>query len=91
MRYVICYDISDDKRRHHLVEALLDFGKRVQESVFVAELDAKLAEMMEDRIGKAIDELTDAVHIFKLCEGCAGRVRLFGQGRLTSDEDYYVL
>ena len=38
MQYVICYDISDDRRRSRIASLLLDFGTRVHESVFVAEL-----------------------------------------------------
>ncbi|MBY0508405.1 MAG: CRISPR-associated endonuclease Cas2 [Bryobacteraceae bacterium] len=36
MRFVICYDITDDRRRARVSAALLDYGARLQESVFVA-------------------------------------------------------
>ncbi len=55
MQYIICYDIADDGRRNRLASALLDFGARVQESVFTATLDEELAQRMLERIAKTID------------------------------------
>ena len=34
MLYLVSYDISDDGRRRQAMEALKDFGRRVQYSVF---------------------------------------------------------
>ena len=34
MLYLISYDVTDDARRRHVMEALKDFGRRVQYSVF---------------------------------------------------------
>ena len=50
MQYWVCYDIADDRRRQRLSDALLDFGSRVQESVFQCRLDAALAEEMMRRV-----------------------------------------
>ena len=47
MQYVVCYDIADDARRSRISQILLDFGTRVQESVFVAHLDDVLAARSE--------------------------------------------
>lgn len=44
MRFLVCYDIADDRRRDRMAKALLDYGARIQESVFLAELDDELAE-----------------------------------------------
>ena len=52
MQYVICYDIADDRRRDRVAKALLDYGPRVQESVFVANLDEELAAKMWERLGR---------------------------------------
>jgi CRISPR-associated endonuclease Cas2 len=45
----VCYDISDDARRSRISSLPLDFGTRIQESVFVAHLDADLAARMQER------------------------------------------
>jgi CRISPR/Cas system-associated endoribonuclease Cas2 len=55
LQYVICYDIADDRRRNRIATALLDFGQRVQESVFVAHLDEELAARMKERVERLVD------------------------------------
>jgi len=42
MLYVISYDIPDDERRLKVAKILLDFGRRVQYSVFEAHLAGAL-------------------------------------------------
>ena len=64
MEYVVCYDIADDRRRARVASALLDYGKRVQESVFMAHLDEELHGRMVERVKRLIDEAEDRVHVF---------------------------
>src|SRR5437660_1753461 len=54
MQYVVCYDIADDGRRSRVSSLLLDFGTRVQESVFVAHLDEDLKERMRERLKRVV-------------------------------------
>jgi len=91
MQYVICYDIADDRRRNHLAQALLDFGPRIQESVFVANLDDELKETMMARIRKIVDERDDRVHVFVQCSVCANKVIALGQVEIVPDREFYVL
>jgi CRISPR/Cas system-associated endoribonuclease Cas2 len=41
MLYLISYDVSDDTRRRRVYEALKDFGRRVQYSVFECETEER--------------------------------------------------
>jgi len=92
MRYIVCYDITDDRRREHLASLLLDFGHRIQESVFVADLDGALAARMQNRIKEVIDFTTDRVHIFPLCAQCGLKAESLGAtATLPRDEDFYIL
>jgi CRISPR-associated protein Cas2 len=91
VQYVISYDIADDRRRSRLASALLDFGKRVQESVFVANLDDELARRMRERVVKLIDPRWDRVHIFELCQACAACTHVFGEGEIVRDQEFYVI
>lgn len=91
MQYVVCYDIADDGRRERAASTLLDFGSRVQESVFVANLDEELAERMREKLRRLIDEDHDRVHIFALCAGCAGKTETIGSAEVPADRDYYVV
>ena len=92
MRYIVCYDITDDRRREHLSTILLDFGRRIQESVFVADLDDELAGKMRERVEKVLDVAFDRLHIFPLCRACSGRaVSLGAAAELPKDQEFYVL
>ncbi|MCI1207539.1 MAG: CRISPR-associated endonuclease Cas2 [Microbacteriaceae bacterium] len=45
-RYVIAYDIVDDRRRNHVAKVLQSYGVRVQYSVFLIDLrPAKLVRL----------------------------------------------
>ena len=91
MQYVVCYDIADDRRRDRVASALLDYGPRVQESVFVASLDEELAAKMMARLKKLVDEEWDRIHVFELCTGCARKTQTLGTAELVKDRDFYVI
>lgn len=92
MRYVVCYDISDERRREHVSGILLDFGRRIQKSVFLADLDRELAEKMRDRLSDAVDLAFDRVHIFLLCAECSAKAESIGaNSELPKDEGFYIL
>jgi CRISPR-associated protein Cas2 len=91
VRFVVCYDIADDRRRERVATALLDFGRRVQESVFVATLDEDLFGRMWERLSKLVEEMEDTVHIFPLCATCEGKVRRLGCAELPEDRSYYIV
>ncbi len=91
MQYWVCYDIADDHRRQRLSDALLDYGMRVQESVFHCLLDATLAEEMLSRVRRIVEEHTDKVHVIPLCDSCAGRVTMYGIAKKAEDPEYLIL
>ena len=91
MQYVICYDISDDWRRNRVSLVLLDFGTRVQESVFVAHLDDELMERMRERLSQVVDTGWDKVHVFELCAACEKRSWTLGEGEVVRDPDWYII
>jgi CRISPR-associated protein Cas2 len=91
MQYVICYDISDDRRRSRVASLLLDFGARAQESVFIANLDSDLAERMRERLTSAVDPDWDRVHVFELCGACEKRTWTLGQGEPVRDPAWYIV
>ncbi len=91
MRYVVCYDLGDDRRRSRVATALLDFGMRVQESVFVADLNEELAGRMKERLTRLVDVDWDKVHIFEVCAACEKRAWTLGQGEMVHDQEWYIL
>jgi CRISPR-associated protein Cas2 len=91
MQYVVCYDIADDGRRNRLASALLDFGRRIQESVFAGNLDEQLSLWMLERIRKAIDEHWDRIHVIQLCQTCSARTSVMGTAEIAVEHDFYVV
>ena len=92
MRYIVCYDIADDRRRDHIAAILLDFGRRIQESVFVADLDGALSVKMRNRVKEVLDMTADRVHVFPTCAECTAKAESVGaSAELPEDEDFYIL
>ena len=52
---VISYDISDDRTRRRVANLLMDYGKRVQYSVFECLLDAKTLETIITHLKPFVD------------------------------------
>ena len=60
MLYLISYDVADDARRHRVCEALKDFGRRVQYSVFECDLDEQGLAQLWERVEWEISGETDS-------------------------------
>ena len=90
MRYLVCYDIADDRRRDRLAGALLDFGPRLQESVFLLDLDEELLVRLKERVTKVVDESVDLVHVFAMCGACEGKIWGLGPRKVPKDQEYYL-
>ena len=60
-RYVISYDISDDKRRTTVFELLLGNGDHVQYSVFLSDLSQRELIVLKARLSDIINEREDQV------------------------------
>jgi CRISPR-associated protein Cas2 len=91
LEYVVCYDLSDDRRRDRMARVLLDYGKRIQESVFAMNLDEELYDRMMVRVRREVDESWDRVHVFCLCKGCETRTVVIGQAELPRDPDFVIV
>lgn len=91
MFLVITYDCTDDKRRLKIAKTLLDYGDRVQYSVFEADLDQKLLNECIQRLGRIIDPQQDSVRIYHICQTCLKQTRFQGQGHLTQQETFFII
>lgn len=90
MFYVISYDIIDDKKRAKVADTLLDFGKRVQYSVFECELTDVYLENLVRKLKKIISP-EDSIRIYSLCSQCSKSIRILGVGNITKDEYVVIL
>lgn len=91
MLYLVTYDIPDDRRRTRLAKVMLDFGNRVQYSVFECLLDNKLYENMVTVIERHIRDEEDSVRIYPLCANCRQQVVLMGGAPLNEDPEVIII
>ena len=91
MLFVVCYDISDDACRKQMAARLLDFGVRIQESVFECLLDEEGYERMLKRIDKVALSATDRVRIYRICRKCVDTIQIYGPGEMTADPEFYLV
>lgn len=78
-RYVVAYDIPDDRRRHQVARFLNGYGERVQYSVWECLLTPSQAEKMRQGLARRVHKEEDRVRIYRLCPVCAGEVQTLGQ------------
>ena len=89
--WVIAYDISVDKRRTRLHNALLDFGTPVQYSVFECWVTPGELKRMRARVNKIIRPNKDHVRYYYLCAACVARVETTRAGELTRVQPVIVV
>ena len=69
MKYLIAYDISDNKRRRKLFKLLKGYGYNIQKSVFEVPLnDQKIIQKLQEQIEDIIEKEQDLVYIFPYYE-----------------------
>ncbi len=91
MFMVVCYDVVDDKKRTRLAKIMVNYGRRVQKSVFECELDDRMFLRMKDAVEKVIDWEEDSVRYYVLCKNCKGNVTVSGTGVLREEEEEVIV
>jgi CRISPR-associated endonuclease Cas2 len=46
---------------------------------------------MADRIDKIIVEKEDSIRIYSFCANCEREIRVIGKGKVTKNEDVYII
>ncbi|GKS93036.1 CRISPR-associated endonuclease Cas2 [Acidovorax sp. SUPP2825] len=83
MMVLVSYDVrSQDKvgarRLRHIAKACLDFGQRVQYSVFEIEVDSAQWVALKNRLVQIIDPSTDSLRFYYLGQQWKDRVEHVG-------------
>ncbi|RVT47834.1 CRISPR-associated endonuclease Cas2 [Rheinheimera sediminis] len=90
MHWLVCFDISDDKRRRKVVKLLQQHGERVQFSVFELRLHGQQLSELKTQVAKVI-KLPDRLHYIPLCGKDLGRRMADGQGTVLYFQDYRLV
>lgn len=90
MFYLISYDLEDDRTRTRLAHRLRDFGKRVQFSVFEADIKETELVQLKQVLGKVELGANDSIRLYTVCEACLKKMTIWGSGEITADKDFYI-
>ncbi|QDU57021.1 CRISPR-associated endonuclease Cas2 [Aeoliella mucimassa] len=83
MYVLVTYDVSTStpegkKRLSHVAKACLDYGQRVQNSVFEMKVDPAQWTTCKNRLISIVDEATDSLRFYYLGTNWQRRVEHFG-------------
>jgi len=65
-RFLVTYDICDEKRLRNVFKVMNNYGDHIQYSVFLCELNAMERVRLETSLGKSINHREDQILFFDL-------------------------
>jgi CRISPR-associated protein Cas2 len=92
--YLVCYDIADDRRLYRVHKTLVDFGRRLQYSVYECHLSAADLARLQLLLADLIDHRADQVLFVRLgpeTDETAGRFDSLGRPYTRSEHRSVVL
>lgn len=91
MKYLITYDIENDKRRKKISDELEAFGYRVNYSVFECELNQTKLKNLIEKLEKLVDKKYDSLRFYHLCENCVPKsFELCTKGDIFEKQDFFI-
>lgn len=91
MMILVAYDVSTEtaegrRRLRRVAKVCLDYGQRVQKSVFECKVDQAGYEQLQRRLLKEIEEKEDNLRFYRLLEPLERNVKEFGKFRAVDFE-----
>lgn len=96
MMVVIAYDVdtsdsAGDRRLRQVAKCCVDYGQRVQNSVFECVADAATMAKVKRRLLDLIDEERDSLRFYYLGNNYVGKIEQFGVKASYEAEGFLVL
>lgn len=91
MNMLITYDIANSRRLQRVAKVMLDYGLRVQRSIFEADISPAQFRELRDRTEAEMDFLEDGVKYFPLCKQCDYLWYVVGENLVFDDETFQIL
>ncbi len=70
MKYLITYDIENNKKRKKISTFLDEFGQRVNYSVYECDLNPVKLKKLKNSLLKAMDKKYDSIRFYHICQNC---------------------
>lgn len=90
MLRIVAYDISSPRRLARVAKACLDYGVRIEKSVFECDLRSDQFEELWERLKKLADEETDYLVAYPVCAECERKILIHGCSRHLEPADIRV-
>ena len=96
MLVLVSYDVSTEtsagrRRLRRVAKVCLNYGQRVQYSVFECKVDAATYELLKDALLNEIDLVEDNLRIYRLTEPLTKNVQEFGRFKATDFDAPLIL
>ena len=89
-KFVVIYDIKDNKNRMRLARLLFEYGIRTQLSVFEVEVKEKEYRRFMRLIERKIKSDRDKIYIYPLDEKSFKRIQRLGDWENTIISDFFI-
>lgn len=86
MFLLISYDITCNKARKKASDFLKNYGLRVQKSVFECRVNMRQYAEIKQKLKTLINQKTDGVCFYRFCQGCLGKVEIYGKPGVEEDD-----
>lgn len=96
MMVLITYDVNTEtaagrKRLRQIARQCVNYGQRVQNSVFECVLDASQCKMLQHKLVSLMDESTDSLRFYYLGNHYQTKIEHFGAKSSYDPEDVLVI
>lgn len=91
MLYVVAYDVASDRRREAVARALEAIGDRVQQSVFLIDIDGTQLARLLDALDAELEPPADRLQVWRICAGCERASHVIGPTSGRSGEITWIL
>ena len=96
MLVLITYDVNTEtpqgkKRLRQIVKQCVNYGQRVQNSVFECKLDAAQNRMLQAKLLSIMDEKTDSLRFYYLGNNYENKIEHFGYKETYMPDDPIII
>ena len=91
-RYVVAYDVPDNRRRNRAARCLEAHAERLQKSVFEAVIHPVEMEQCLQALKRILDPGEDSLAVYRLCRACERSRSYLGQANESiGDEEVFIV
>ena len=91
MKYLITYEIENNKRRKKVSDELEEYGYRVNFSVFECELNKTKMKNLVKKLEELIDKKKDSLRFYHVCENCVPKsFELCNREEIFEKREYFI-